>query len=993
MLGGGPGRRCVAAASRHAQLPPLFLCPSVSSIRVAPRRVRHASSASGEASVSTRRRSSDAGLIDSQGLSQADKLKASATGETARGRRRDVDESKGEGTSASAGNLENNRSNELLMVREIANDVISKGASKLEAENEVVLQEAKRLLLDFTNTGLGEEDEATLAETTLRLALAFSSANQEKDAFELLQASAQRGVDLSMASWRSLFESDKLRADVITDLFDLARQLCGDEIALAEDDIVEAYCQALCKQGREREISNLLGDYEGLGKAAPRCVFELLLDVQLRQKNSIQARRTLRKMGTQHSEVDVKALLLVMLHGRASLRKDILDIIDETSARQRKPKAAVLHDLITQLCDRGDAKGILTALRVFGAPTRALTTQRAAAAACRPMQATYLSIVRMFARSNQPRHALRFAALAMDEAWCFIDKRGQTAVVTAMLDVVEAFNRIGRHAEALQVGAHLIDVQQPLSTLDLSTTLANCQLPPRGSVAPSRRIYAALLRSTTRLPLPQVVPTARALLLDLGSHGKVMDGAVRMAFMEVMLATMRHVKKAQVFKVFDDIMRAVPDLSSPQALFDPTTVTLKRDGKVHEREVDVHNLTQFVGLLKQRGALDQLLIAVDRDNRRQRRGRYPEPEVTPPETMDAQEWMQEADMSPTPHSQALNPDGVDSTCAAEREMNLEEKLSTEAYALRLKVYAVLRLDHASAQAIYRSMVTHGVPPSMLHVAPVVEGLVASGRMKEAIDVQRGAKDALGQDTTLRIYAAVARGFARRKDWKGVRAVFAEMRDDGVEPDQTLLGVVAAAERRVTSSSGSPAPREYSQRLVSMVQSSPGSLTDEKKRERQNTQSIYNTTTVETATSTFATLMNQGRCLEAQQYMYQHLVSPSALWASSSPLSLERADAVLRRQVHRSSHWIKREMDKLQDAGAGRQGYESQMARLKEASELVKLNRRLAKGPAPRRTRARHEESQARSSFLRLFWDAVVTRYLFDEAHKVGRRPLQKSTSD
>lgn len=925
-----------------------------------------------------------------------DKLIASATGQIARGRRRDVDESKGEGTSASAGNLENNRSNELLMVREIANDVISKGATKLEAENAVVLQEAKRLLLAFTNMGRGEEEEATRAESTLRLALAFSLANLENDAFELLQASAERGVDLSMASRRLHFESDELRPDVITDLFDLARQLCGDEVALAEDDIVEAYCQALCEEGREREINNLLERYEGLGKTAPRCVFELLLDMQLRQKNSIQARRTLRKMGAQHSEFDVKALLLVVLQGRASLRKDILNIIDETSTHQRKPKAAVLHDLITQLCDRGDVKGALTTLRVFGAPTRAAPTQRAAAAACRPMQATYLSIVRMFARSNQPRHALRFAALAMDEAWCFIDKGGQTVVVTAMLDVVEAFNRIGRHAEALQVGAHLIDVQQPLSTSGLSTTLANCQLPPRGSVAPSRRIYAALLRSTTRLPLPQVVPTARALLLDLGSHGKIMDGAVRMAFMEVMLATMRHVKKAQIYQIFDDIMRAVPDLSSSQALSDPMKVTLKRDGKMCEREVDVHNLTQFVGLLKQRGALDQLLIAADRDHRRQRRGRYPEAEVRPPETVDAQEWMREADMSPTPYSQALNPDEADSTCAAEREMNLEEKLSTEGYAFRLKVYAVLRLDHASAQAIYRSMVTHGVPPSMLHVAPVVEGLVASGRMKEAIDVQRGAKDALGQDTTLRIYAAVARGFARRKDWKGVRAVFAEMKADGVEPDQALLGVMAAAERGITQSFGSPAPREYSQRLVSMVQPLLGSLSGERIGERQKIRSIspvYKTTTVETATSTFATLMNQGMCLEAQQYMYQHLISPSALWASSSPLSLERADAVLRRQIHRSSHWIKREMDKLQHAGAGRQGYESQMAKLKEAFELVKLNRRLAKGPAPRRTRARHEESQARSSFLRLFWDAAVTRYLFEEAHRVGRRPLQKSTSD
>lgn len=1027
MLGSGSGRRHIgAAATRYAQFPPLFLCPSTTrlarSVIVEPRGNRKASNAaadrrlpSTQAHTPARRGDFDGGTSRLPSVQNSPKRLSAAedafrNGYLRRGRR-DLDEAKGEGTSAWAGNVApRNRANELLMIREVADDIISKreiaSDAELRRESEVVLQEAKQLLFELVHTRQEarnpDEETMSLVESTISLALAFNSAAEEhQNVRDIFLTVTKRGVDIPLPYWSALFQAPNLPAERAVDLFNLARQICGDDAILNHEDIIGSYCNVLCQHNAEAELASVQQLYEECQKVISRCVFDNILRLHLRHGNNAQARRTLRLMEEHRFTTDTDTLLLVVMSGRGlQKRRDILDMLDETDLHGQGSRESVLNEVVNRLCERSDPKGVLAALRVFGASTirsRFPPTQKG----FRPLQTTYFSIVRMFTRLNMPQHALRFAGLAMDESCCRADHTSKTSSVAAALDILRAFGRLGLHQKAVEAGAHLIDVQQSLPNLDLTPSLDACYLPPRGSVSPSRRIYASMIHSAARLPLSQVVPAARALLIDLSSHRKAMDGAVRAAVADVMLAIMRHVRKSEVVKILDEVSRVTPDLSQA-AMLDKgdRTVVIMRDKAQFEEKVDNHNLSHFLGMLQQRGTLDRLLIAADRDERRLRQGRHSQVIVRRPDHLDAQEWMRDADMAPTFDSQAMSPDEDSTTLsAAEREMDLGEKLSSGAYALRLMVYGVLRLDHASARAIYRSMVSHGVTPGMLHIAPIVEGLVAMGRISEAIDVQRGAKERMSEDTTRRIYAAIARGFARRRNWTGVKKIFDEMRADGVDPDQTLLGMLAAAERQVSSlsstsssssssSSRQAAGRQYSERLVRTVQ---GDLI----REQRSTTSLDDTT-VMTATSTFATLMNRGLCLEAQQYMYRYLASPSASWAKSLPSSQERADSILRRQLARAQHWIQRELSRQQvtsmdDANASQQieAYDSKTVYFNEALELVKRNRHLARAAAPRRTKARHEERQARSRFLKLFYDAIVTRRLFNEAQKAGRKPPRK----
>jgi hypothetical protein len=89
--------------------------------------------------------------------------------------------------------------------------------------------------------------------------------------------------------------------------------------------------------------------------------------------------------------------------------------------------------------------------------------------------------------------------------------------------------------------------------------------------------------------------------------------------------------------------------------------------------------------------------------------------------------------------------------------DLEESLSAAGYAMRLRVFSVIRRDHVAAAHLFRSMRGNGVRPSMLHVAPIVEGLCLDGRVDEARDVAQNASKKFGVIPTARVQSAILRG--------------------------------------------------------------------------------------------------------------------------------------------------------------------------------------------------------------------------------------------
>lgn len=120
--------------------------------------------------------------------------------------------------------------------------------------------------------------------------------------------------------------------------------------------------------------------------------------------------------------------------------------------------------------------------------------------------------------------------------------------------------------------------------------------------------------------------------------------------------------------------------------------------------------------------------------------------------------------------------------------DLDRKMSSAAFAMRLRVYAVLRRDHDAAAYIYQRMLQHGVSPTMLHVAPLIEGLALDGRIDEARAMAQSARWELGVLTTARIQTALLRGLITvgRKD-EAVRE-FEHWRKAGGRPDGTMWGL-------------------------------------------------------------------------------------------------------------------------------------------------------------------------------------------------------------
>ncbi|PWN27140.1 hypothetical protein BDZ90DRAFT_186901 [Jaminaea rosea] len=93
--------------------------------------------------------------------------------------------------------------------------------------------------------------------------------------------------------------------------------------------------------------------------------------------------------------------------------------------------------------------------------------------------------------------------------------------------------------------------------------------------------------------------------------------------------------------------------------------------------------------------------------------------------------------------------------------DLSRPLSRPAYAHRLRVYAVVRRDHVSAAQVYRSMLSHGVRPGMMHVSFIVEGLARDGRLDEARAMIKAAQDSLGLVPSSRIRATLIRELLKR----------------------------------------------------------------------------------------------------------------------------------------------------------------------------------------------------------------------------------------
>lgn len=111
-----------------------------------------------------------------------------------------------------------------------------------------------------------------------------------------------------------------------------------------------------------------------------------------------------------------------------------------------------------------------------------------------------------------------------------------------------------------------------------------------------------------------------------------------------------------------------------------------------------------------------------------------------------------------------------------------------AYAMRLRILAVLLHDHEGALRLLQEMVDKGLRPTMYHVAPIVEGLCTDGRVDEAIRFAQVSRRVLGVLTTARCETAQLRGLIEQGRRSDAEAQLQEWRSSGGRADEYMLAL-------------------------------------------------------------------------------------------------------------------------------------------------------------------------------------------------------------
>lgn len=314
----------------------------------------------------------------------------------------------------------------------------------------------------------------------------------------------------------------------------------------------------------------------------------------------------------------------------------------------------------------------------------------------------------------------------------------------------------------------------------------------------------------------------------------------------------------------------------------------------------------------------------------------------------------------------------DTATHIERETDISRELSSSAYAMRMRVYAVLWQDFDSAVRLFYSMLAHNVRPTMLHISPLVEGLVEVDRLSEAQRVLDEAVPTIGLAPTLRLHTALIRGYGRQGDWDSVRRELRRLRYAGLPVDMALQAMLAYArsmdsERRLTAVEAEEQDASIEELLATG-------------RAAPRTQRVL---------LHFDALMRTWRFLSAQRLISRALNAGM------------RRSSRLRDQVHRSGHLIKRyregylrgppEWARGEDGAllARRQLSAEELA---EAAVLQQKNRKRVHEFAASERFTLERMRAVRREAVRLAFDALVTLRMEEEVRAERERDAAQNAA-
>lgn len=669
--------------------------------------------------------------------------------------------------------FEKSRIQDVLLGRTFVRDIMQQPLNSDFTVNEIeLLEEVSETYLQYA-----EEEVDLLDKLMPELALAFMHIGQDERALTLLKrtsrlcANSKAYTSTPLQSWKKVLATAFTRGkyELTANFVKAASGGLNEEddwAMLARFEallMIRWYNRTESAETDSIDVDQYWKEYEVHKRQAPEIVFSTLLKEQVKAGKVDAIRQTLiARQQHGHTIEDETWRVLLDLHPRGRRKGFLGELIADLNVDGQKAFA----DVISSLTSENDIRRVWLAFRMFGVSK----DLRGKSSGWIPSFDTIEALINLFAFRTTPDAAIKVLQLALD-----LDIQGDYTV--SYLKISQSLRKFDRPEDALVFASHMVGIclQNQNRPHRLTFHL------PKPIVSPSKRCFRECLLACSTLDNPiDVVERSREVLLDSITF-RDSTLKVRAGVIAVFRAIMTNARLGEMSSFLDEL--------SKQAL-----QRSQKDGD--------GTLSLFIDALNSEGAIDEVIVA-----KRERVS------TSSRDARENLEWV-------TKSHETSNLLGVYTNTAIESEENgghltpekraallleagemsadphvhLTPRLTSMAYALRLRVFAVVRQDYGSAVIIYRYMLARGIKPDVHHIAPILEGLVMSDRLEDARAIRDGARETLsGVDSSLRISAAIIRGHLHRNDWTGVQEELMEMRKRRVHPDSFILSMVRIAQ--------------------------------------------------------------------------------------------------------------------------------------------------------------------------------------------------------
>ena len=687
----------------------------------------------------------------------------------------------------------------------------------------------------------------------------------------------------------------------------------------ADAELLHLRLRALVAQSEDVDLTRHWDTFTQAGVSAPRKTFDLLLRTHVRRQDVSQLNQVLEAMPTHGHEVDARAWLTI-LRGFQSFRPTLATMLRRDAKIVQSPTLNVVNQLLLLLSKELDVDGALMVLRIFRIPSVELGAQRGSfddaqasiikGPSPQPNAQTYAVMTQMFGRLGRQKEALALYRLAVSAA---TDQDGGV-LQQASSHVMRAYLNEDHPVRAMSFAAEVLGLPYFGSAETKTSPSIDFKLPswPKIKIEATTAHYRILLECASALDMPDA---ARRIVVHLLQNGHQVDQQVLRGLARLIFSTIDQ----DALESIRVIRQLLPGH--------------RRQSKRKQR------LESLLDLLRHLGASERIVLASQhakdlfRDTGfvpSKTEATHSEPaKDTASSTDELRQWLMQDTSS---LFKGIAPTSSTTFSNAALSQDLSRPLSPAAYAMRIRVYAVVRRDYEAAQQVYHAMLAHGVQPNMMHIAPLVEGLCAVGKLAEAQQLKQNARKVTGFEPTLRIHTALVRAYVHSGYMDAARAELKEL-TERYEIDDTIANIIEAA--------------QSGRRSFSLIDRPVG--TDSK-----------------TLATRFHSLMRLRRYLAAQELLQEALDAGM------------KADNVVHDLVRRSVSYVRKELSRatglLPASKAGKVAHRqeessSHVFELAQAVRLAEINReRITKSMAKHSEMKRKTMKERRKKVVGLILD-------------------------